>query len=419
MIIIKKYSIFFFIICSCFSSFAQDKNLEYYLSAAVTNSPLLNDYRNQLLSNKIDSQILLASTRIQITGNGNSFYAPVINGFGYDAAITNGGQLQALITATKSLIPKKFLSSQFQDIQITGDSLRIVSQISEQDLRRTIITQYITVFGDQLQIDFNSSLRDLLNKEEIIIKKLTQKNIYKQVDYLSFLVTLQQQNLIQQQLGVQYKNDFATLNYLSGIFDTTAAQLAPPDITGIKYFIKDSSPFFLKFRIDSLRLINNKSLVDLGYSPHINLFGDGGYQSSFMTQPYKNFGTSVGVNFILPIYDGRQKKLQYSKLAIAERTRLRNKEFFENQYNQQVAQLQQQLSGIENLLDPVNNQIKYIETLIEADGKLLETGDIKMTDYVLAINNLITSKNLVVQNTINRYQVINQLNYWMISRVEG
>lgn len=413
MIIIKKYSLVFFVIFSCFCSVAQDKKLDYYLSAGVSNSPLLNDYRNQLLSNKIDSQILLASTRIQITGNGNSFYAPVINGFGYDAVLTNGGQLQGLITATKSLLPKKFLSSQFQDIQITGDSLRIVSRISEQDLRRTIVTQYITVFGDQLQIDFNSTLVNLLSTEEIILKRLTQKNIYKQVDYLSFLVTFQQQNLIQQQLEVQYKNDFATLNYLSGIFDTTATQLAPPDIIGVRDFRKDSSPFFLKFKIDSLRLINNKSLIDLGYRPHINLFGDGGYQSSFMTQPYKNFGTSFGVSFILPIYDGRQKKLQYSKLAIAERTRLRNKEFFENQYNQQIAQLQQQLSAIENLLDPVNNQIKYIETLIEADGKLLETGDIKMTDYVLAINNLITAKNLVVQNTINRYQVINQLNYWM------
>ena len=373
---------------------------------------MLNDYRNQLLSNKIDSQILLASTRLQITGNGNSFYAPVVNGFGYDAAITNGGQLQALITATKTLLPKKFLSTQFQDIQITGDSLRVVSLISEQDLRKTIITQYITAYGDQLQIDFNSALLNLLNNEEIVLKRLTQKNIYKQVDYLSFLVTLQQQNLTKEQLRVQYKNDLATLNYLAGIFDTTTAQLTPPGIIGPKYFSKDSSPFFLKYKIDSLRLINNKSLIDFGYQPHINLFGDGGYQSSFMTQPYKNFGASFGVNFILPIYDGRQKKMQYSKLAIAERTRLRNKDFFENQYNQQIAQLQQQLSAIENLLDPINRQIQYIETLIDADGKLLETGDIKMTDYILAINNLITAKNLVVQNTISRYQVINQLNYW-------
>ena len=412
MQIIKTLALIFLLLGRCCFSFTQNRNLDYYLSAAVANSPLLNDYRNQVLSNKIDSQVLVASRKIQVTGNGNSFYAPVVNGYGYDAVITNGAQLQALVTATKTLFPKKFYFAQFHDIQITGDSLKVAALISEQDLKKSIINQYVTVFGDQLQLDFNYSLLQLLDREEVILKRLTQKNIYRQVDYLSFLVTLQQQNLTARQLRVQYKNDFATLNYLSGIFDTSTAQLDAPVLIAKIDFQKDSSPFLLKFKMDSMRLINNKSLIDLGYRPHINLFGDGGYQSSFMLAPYKNFGTSFGINFIVPIYDGRQKKLQYSKLAITERTRQRNKEFFETQYYQQIAQLQQQLNEIENLLEPINAQVKYIETLLEADGRLLETGDIKITDYVLTINNLITAKNLVVQNNISRLQVINQLNYW-------
>ncbi len=400
----------FFVQAVCF---AQDKNLDYYLTNAVTNSPLLNDQRNQVLSNNIDSQILVASRKVQVTGNGNTFYAPVINGYGYDAALTNGGQLQALLTATKNLLPKKYFNFQFRDLQIIGDSIRNASKISEQDLKKTIINQYITTYGDQLQLDFYNELHNLLMREEIILKRLTQKNVYKQVDYLSFLVTYQQQELIQQQLDVQYKNDFATLNYLAGIFDTTTATLTQPELTAVRNFYSDTSVFFLKYRIDSLRLINSKSLIDLGYRPRINLFADGGFQSALSPFPStKNFGTSFGVSFVLPLYDGGQKKLQYSKLAIAESTRIRNKEFFQHQFNQQVAQLQQQLYAIENLLGPINKQIKYIETLIDVNGRLLETGDIKMTDYILALNNYITSKNLVVQNMISRYQVINQLNYW-------
>src|SRR4029079_9042721 len=96
-------------------------------------------------------------------------------------------------------------------------------------------------------------------------------------------------------------------------------------------------------------------------------------------------------------------------IAIAERTRLKNKAFFQNQYYQQLAQLRQQLYAIEGLLGTINTQIKYIETLIEVNGKLLETGDIKMTDYVLALNNYITAKNLVVQNKVGRYKILNQL----------
>ncbi len=393
-------------------SFAQNKNLDYYISKAITNSPLLNDYRNQLLSNSLDSQILIASRNIQINGNGNSFYAPIRNGYGYDAAITNGGQLQALLTATKNILPKKFANLGFKDLQLTGDSIRNASKISEQDLKKTIIIQYITTYGDQLQMNFYTELLNLLLREEIILKKLTQKNVYKQVDYLSFLVTYQQQDLTRNQLQAQYKNDYAALNYLAGIIDTVTTTLAPPELNVVRNIYIDSSAFFAKYAIDSLRLINNKALIDLGYRPHINLYADAGVQSIFSEPVYRNFGNSFGINFVIPIYDGGQKKLQYLKIDIAERTRLRNQEFFRNQYYQQVAQLQQQLSAIESLIIPINKQIKYIETLIEVNGKLLETGDIKMTDYILALNNYITSKNLVVQNMIARLQIINQLNYW-------
>ncbi len=407
----RRFLIFLIFLIPVYS-LAQDKNLDYYISNAITNSPLLNDFRNQLLSNSIDSQILQASRNIQINGNGNSFYAPVRNGYGYDAAITNGGQLQALVTASKNILPGKFVNLGFKQLQLTGDSIRNASKISEQDLKKTIINQYITTYGDQLQMDFNSQLLNLLSREEMVLKRLTQKNVYKQVDYLSFLVTYQQQDLTRNQLQAQYKNDYATLNYLAGIIDTIPTALAPPELNVIRTFYTDSSAFFLKYKIDSLRLINNKALIDLGYKPHINLFTDGGIQSTFSDPVYKNFGYSFGINFVVPIYDGGQRKLQYSKINIAERTRARNKEFFQTQYYQQVAQLQQQLNAIENLLVPINKQIKYIETLIDANGKLLETGDIKMTDYVLALNNYITAKNLVVQNMVARLQIINQLNYW-------
>lgn len=408
----KKRFFFFLIFLIPVFSFAQNKTLDYYLSSAINNSPLLNDYRNQLLANNIDSQILVASRRVQLVANGTSYYAPIRNGYGYDEVITNGAQLQALLTATKNLLPKKYVNLQFKDLQIIGDSIRNVSKISQQDIKKTIINQYITTYGDQLQIDFNAQLNNLLRREETVLKRLTQKNVYRQVDYLSFLVTYQQQELNRQQLEIQYKNDYATLNYLAGIFDTTSSRLASPDIDVVRSFYTDSSAFFLKYKIDSLRLINTKRLIDLSYRPHINLYADGGFQSSLAFRPYKNFGNSFGISFALPIYDGGQKKLQYSKIEIAERTRLRNKEFFQNQYYQQIAQLQQQLSAIENLLVPINKQIKYIETLIDVNGKLLETGEIKMTDYILALNNYITAKNLVVQNMISRLQIINQLNYW-------
>ncbi|MDQ6761404.1 MAG: TolC family protein, partial [Bacteroidota bacterium] len=370
---------------------AQTKDLSYFINKSVTNSPQLLEYRNLLLSNSIDSQLVVAANRYQVTGNGNTYYAPIIKGYGYDVAITNGQQLSALIAVNKQVYNKRNLSLRFNSVQLQRDSITVSSKITRQDIKKTIITQYITTYGDQLQIDFNDEIINLLSNEDSILKKLTQKNVYKQVDYLSFLVTLQQQELTRSQLLFQYKNDYATLNYLAGIVDTVTASVAEPDLQIVKDYITDSSAFLLKYKVDSLRLINEKALIAIGYRPKVSLFADAGYQTTFYNAPYKNFGTSVGINFSIPIYDGHQRQLQNTKIDILERTRQRQKEFFTTQYTQQVQQLQQQLSALDGLSGPINKQIEYIKTLIDVNGRLLETGDIKITDYVLALNNYITS----------------------------
>lgn len=391
---------------------AQTKSLSYFVDSSIKNNPQLYEYRNLILSNSIDSELIVAANRFQVIGSGNAYYAPVINGYGYDVAVTNGQQLAALVALNKQIYNKRNLSLQFKNLQLQSDSIRVTSSITVQDIKKSIITQYITTYGDQLEIDFTNEVIALLANEESILKKLTEKNVYKQADYLSFLVTLQQQELTRSQLLVQYKNDYATLNYLSGITDTTSTTLAEPHISVVRNFIYDSSAFFLKYKLDSLQLVNQRSIIDVGYRPKVSLFADAGYLSTFILTPYKNFGTNVGINLTIPIYDGHQKQLQYTKINILERTRQRQKDYFTQQLTQQVQQLQQQLTALESLADPINKQIKYLETLIDVNGKLLETGDIKITDYVLALNNYITSRNLVVQNKIVRYQVINQLNYW-------
>lgn len=408
----RKRIIFFLAFLLPVYCIAQTKDLSYFIDTSLNNSPQLLEYRNLLLSNSIDSQLIVAASRYQITGNGNTYYAPVFNGYGYDVPITNGQQLSALVALNKQIYNKRNLSLQFNSLQIQRDSLNVSSKITARDIKKTIITQYIITYGDQLQIDLNNEIISLLTNEESILKKITQKNVYKQVDYLSFLVTLQQQELARSQLLVQYKNDYATLNFLAGIVDTTTSHLTEPALSVVKNYITDSSAFLLRYKLDSLRLINEKSLIDVGYRAKVSLFADAGYQTTFDIAPYKNFGTSVGVNFTIPIYDGHQKQSQYTKINIRERTRQKQKAFFTTQYTQQVQQLEQQLSALESLTGPINKQIKYIQTLIEVNARLLETGDIKITDYVLALNNYITSRNLVVQNMIARFQIINQLNYW-------
>jgi outer membrane protein TolC len=408
----KRSSLYGCLILLCNFSFAQNNDLDYYLNRALHNSPLLKDYQNQEQANGLDSQKIRATYKPQVVGSTVNTYAPVIGGYGYDQAISNGGSFATLVSVNKTIVSQKNLGAQFETIKLRNESLRNTAAISAQELKKTVTAQYITVYGAMQQLDFNRDVYTLLKKEEAILKTLTQKNVYRQTDYLAFLVTLQQEGLLFKQLEIQFRNEYGTLNYLSGINDTAAVSLPDPHINLDQLPDIYHSVFFKQFEIDSLKLSNERSIVDFSYKPKANVFADAGFNSSLAYTPYKNFGTSFGFSVIVPIYDGQQRKLQYSKINIAERTRNDYKAFFTNQYRQQVAQLTQQLRATEELIGQINDQIKYSESLINVNGRLLETGDARISDYIIALGNYLNAKNLLTQNNITRLLIINQINYW-------
>ena len=401
------------ILIGCFINVkAQTNQLQFYIDVALQNSPLLKDYQNQVASNKYDSLLIRAGFKPQVTGSSINNYTPIIKGWGYDGAITNGGGFATLVGVNKLIPNKKNTDAQFDNINLQSLSIANTSSITEQDLKRTIIAQYITAEGSLQQLNVNKEISSLLTKEETILKKLTQSNVYKQADYLTFLITLQQQNLLVKQFSIQYNNDLNTLKYLCGIRDTSTIILQSPDISFKPLPGITQSIFFKQFEIDSLKLTNNKRLVDINYRPKVNLYADAGFNSSLTYKAYKNFGTSFGLSLIVPIYDGRQKQLQYSKIDLTEKTRVNYKSFFTSQYQQQITQLTRQLNATEELITDINNQLKYIQALKDVDEKLFGTGEMKIIDYILTLNNYINAKNLITQNKISRLQIINQLNYW-------
>ncbi len=391
---------------------AQKRSMDQYLTAALDNSPLLKDYQNQIRMNSLDSERIRATYKPQVMGNSNNSYSPVIKDWGYDNAVTNGALASALVGVNKTLISPKYLSAQFETLNIQSKAIQNTQRISAQDLKRTIIAQYITAFGDMQQLNFEKEVLALLKKEDVVLKKLTENNVYRQTDYLTFLVTLQQQELSVRQQSIHFQNDFATLNYLSGITDTTFAELQEPAITPAPLPSPENSVFFYQYTLDSLKLRNERAVLDFTYKPRVNVFADAGFNSSLAMTPYKNFGTSFGFSVTVPIYDGHQRKIQYRKLDISEQTRQSYKNFFISQYSQQILQLMQQLKGIEEQIGEINHQIKYSEGLIQAHLKLLGTGDARIADLVIALNNYMTAKNLLTQNTVSRLQIINQINYW-------
>ncbi|KQC00024.1 TolC family protein [Pedobacter sp. Hv1] len=387
------------------------RNIDYFLGAATKYSPVLKDYKNQQQSIRIDSLLILAAAKPQVTASSAGMYAPIVKGYGYDEVLTNGQALEALLNVNYDLSNKRRVKNQLEGIKLQSDSIQYAGTLSLFDLKKSITDQYIIAYASQQQVEFNKEVTTLLKQEEALLKQLTRNNVYKQSEYLSFLVTLQQQQLSLKQAELQYQNDYAMLNYLAGLTDTTRISLAEPQLD--HPISKAAKGFFAKrFDIDSLKNVNQKTAIDLNYRPKFGLYANSGYNSSFLLQPYKNFGASVGFTLSVPIYDGHQRKMQYEKLDLATLSSHYYKDFFIRQQQQQLDMILQQLAATDQLFVQLNQQIKFAKGLIEVNSKLLRTGDVKVVDYIIAINNYMAAVNLFRQTTTNRLKLINQFNYW-------
>jgi len=403
-------SFFLFVFMSALHS--QTNDLNSYISHALENSPLLKEYQNQMVINRLDSLILKSEYKPSVNFSTSNSWAPVIDGYGYSQSITHKGRNSAFLTVRQTIIGNENLKNHLSTYAIENQLLLNEKSISEQDLKLAVTTQYITTYGTMQEILYNEEIINRLEKESIILQKLTEATLYKQTDYLNFHVTLQKQHLLVSQQKAEYKNDLALLNYICGIIDTSYIQLEKPEILLQPTLTFENTLHFYNFQIDSLKIRNSDVLIDFAYHPKLDVFADAGFNSTLDNYSYKRFGASIGFSLTIPIYDGNQRQKQHNKLKVSEQIRKDFQDFSRQQYLQHIKQLFQQLEQTEEIIRQAQSVITSMQSLIDAYGKQLQTGDVSITDYMLALNNFLDAKYVITQYSINKIQIINQINYW-------
>ena len=397
--------------CVCTYFVFGQYSLNDYLQSALKNSPVYTDNQNQIQSLALDSMLIRAGLKPQASFTSNNSYAPVINGYGYDEVITNGGNYNALLGANYTIVGKNNLNNQYSSLNIQKQILELKTKLSERDLKQSVTAQYITVYGEQQLLINSEKVLAVLKNEDLILKNITEKGQYRQTDYLSFLVSYKQQQLSYSQQKLQAQNDLYVLNYLCGLTDTAYVILPDPSLNTASVFSSDQTIQFRQFFLDSLKLQNSIEQIKFNYSPKLSLLGDAGYNTTFTYHAEKNFGASVGLNFSVPIYDGKQRKLQTEKFKLSETTRMSYADYYRKQYNMKQTQLQQQIAETEKLIAEAQEELKISETLLNANNKLLETGDMRITDYVLSLTSYISSQSTLQQLVTSKMQLINQYNF--------
>ena len=389
----------------------QTKSLDFYLNEGLRNSPLLNEYRNQIQAAEADSLLIRAGKKPQVEARSQLLYSPFYNNFGYDEVITDGGNYTAVMGVTQNILNKREVNNKYESVAILKQSVNNASKISETELNKIITGQYLTAFSGYRDMSFNSSFLELFRKEGEIVKQLVKNGVGKQTDYLSHLVETQSQEILVNQLKSQYRKDLMLLNQLCGINDTAWYELTDPQLVIKGASDINRSPFYIQYKIDSVRIENEKMAVDIRYMPKVNWFADAGFLTSNPWNFYQHFGYSAGIGLKIPVYDGKQKEIEKQKLAFDENSRKAYANNYRNKYYQQIKQLDAELKALNEMYIRMENQLGTSDQLVKVLKEQLEAGIIQMTDYINAIKNVRTISRNLNLISIQKLQIINEMNY--------
>jgi len=410
----KRYlsiSIFIFISIVAYN---QSRNLDYYIKAGIENSPLLKDYSNQINSALVDSLLIRASKMPQVEAKSQLLYSPAYTNFGYDEVVTDGGNYLGVVGVTQNILNRKEISNKYNSVNLQRQTAVNATRISVAELRKMITEQYLAAFSDFNELTFNKSFLALTNKESEIVHQFVLQGLCKQTDYLTLQIEMQSQEILINQIASQYLKDLKQLNQLCGLRDTGLYELTLPGLLVKGSSDINKSPLFLQYKLDSLRIENEKVAVDVKYLLKMNWFADAGFLTATPWEFYRHFGYSAGISLNIPIYDGHQKTHEKQKLSLAENTRSAYQTNFRNQYNQQIDQLFDELKSLRKLGSQLEKQLSTSEQLVGALRGQLEAGIIQMTEYINAIRNLRNINKSLSDNQIRIQQVINELNYLLV-----
>jgi outer membrane protein TolC len=392
-------------------SYNQKRSLDFYIEEGLRNSPLLNEYRNKANSAGADSLLIGASKKPFIEARSQLQYSPVYDNLGYDEVITDGGNYTAVMGVSQNIFNKREINNRYEAVSLLKKSVSNASKISELELTNVITNQFLTAYSVYSDYFFNKTLLELIVKENNIVSQFVLNGVCKQTDYLSLIVATQSQDILVTQLKSQFRKDLLLLNQLCGLTDTSSYELTEPLI-----FIKGSpniseTPSYIQYKIDSIRIENEKMAIDIRYRPKVNWFADAGVLTSKPATFYNNFGYSVGIGLSVPVYDGNQRSIEKQKLGFEENSRQAYANTYKNQYYSQIQQLNDELNSLNKLSVSLENQLKTSRQLIKALKDQLEAGIIQMTEYINALRNFRTTSRDLNMINIQKLQVINDMNF--------
>lgn len=405
---------------------AQNKDINYFIQEGVKSNPNIAENINLQQFFQIQNEIITAQNkRPQVNFTGDYLFAPFFfnNGrvisitpnpspkaYGYDAGITNGGWYAAQVNVAIPLFNKALIKPLYEQNKIQGDISAYGRKQLEQDLKKSIIDQYIITFQFQQQTTYLQKIIDQLETRKPYVTALVKQGLLQQNDYL--LLDIQQTTSRNDLLQLQYAytNGLAILKNLAAISDTTNFNLADPLI------VLEPAPaefyYVQKFRLDSLNLVAQQNVFNIKYKTQVSAITSSGINAVDITNVPHNVGLSAGLHVTVPIYDGKQKKMnkRQNNVLLTNLQAYRNNTALLQQNN--IRNAKQQIVQWQQTIDLLDQQIQKQELLLEILKDKIIKGQVTVMDYINALQDYIVTQKTRALAETNVLLYNNQYNYY-------
>jgi hypothetical protein len=413
---------------ACLCVHAQS-TLQEYIALAKTNSPLINDNRNQVATNQAEAERIKALyQKLQLSLNANYLLSPVYvtdngrnrielnsngatNYYGYDLGITNGGNYQALVSVIQPLFSSRraetLAGQSLVNAQINVNNMKLTAH----DLEKTITDQYLLCLLDRKQTQNADDNIKLINKQQIIVKKLVSGSLLKSSDLT--LLNIEYDNNVNVLITYQaaYHKDLLELKLLSGIRDTTINELDSLNLT-LNDAAPPSSLYTEKFRLDSMSLVAGQKGFETKYVPQLGWFGNTGLDGPYLPTLGNRLGLSAGLTLTWNILDGHQKEITRRKTNLQLQSISFYKTNFQTQQSLRKAQILDELKSYDMRLKNSQQQLNDYELLLTSYRKQVIQAQLSVIDFINVLKNRTTVQRDLLLLETNRQLLINAYNYW-------
>lgn len=422
------FSFIFFVLSVCLAQTisAQQADLNYFIDNALKNDAGIRQNINQQQIYGLQERLINAQNKApQVTFTSDykfdPFFAsdgksiaitpnPASDAFGYDAALTNGGLYATQLNVALNLLNKKAIRAlQDQNTNLGAINASTRRQL-EHDLKKNITDLYIQVYQAQQQEEYLAEVVQQVRERKATVEALVKRGLLQQSDYLLLEI---EQNTRETDLSTARITEAAAYGALKNaalITDTAMTRLKEPVID----LWADPGTYYYKekFRLDSLNLVIQQNVFNTKYLPALTFNGSTGMMSSDFTNIPHNVGLEAGLHLNIPLYDGRQRKINDSQTKIGQQSIIYARDNFTIQQKNYLQNIQKQIGLINQNNKLIEKLIEKQSLLLELDKEKLAHGQLSIIEYIKSISDYLAAKQSL---TVARMQVLllaNQYNYY-------